>query len=125
METFHDGLAWVAQLAMFLTLGLLVFPDALGPVAIQGTVLALLAAVVARPLAALIATTGAGFDLRERAVLGWAGPARRGARRARDLPGHRGRAAQRGVLRHRVLRRARLDGPAGHDLRGARAAGWG
>jgi cell volume regulation protein A len=73
METFHDGLAWVAQLVMFLTLGLLVFPDALGPVAFQGTVLALIAAVVARPLAALIATTGAGFDLRERAVLGWAG----------------------------------------------------
>jgi cell volume regulation protein A len=73
METFHDGLAWVAQLVMFLTLGLLVFPDALGPVAIQGTVLALLASVVARPLAAFIATTGAGFDVRERAVLGWAG----------------------------------------------------
>jgi cell volume regulation protein A len=73
MATFHDGLAWVAQLVMFLTLGLLVFPDALGPVALQGTVLALLAAVVARPLAALVATTGAGFDLRERAVLGWAG----------------------------------------------------
>jgi cell volume regulation protein A len=73
MQTFHDGLAWVAQLTMFLTLGLLVFPDALGPVAVQGTILALLAAVVARPLAALVATTGAGFDLRERAVLGWAG----------------------------------------------------
>ncbi|WCB92710.1 K(+)/H(+) antiporter NhaP2 [Baekduia alba] len=73
MQTFHDGLAWVAQLVMFLTLGLLVFPDALGPVAVQGTVLALIAAVVARPLAALVATTGAGFDLRERAVLGWAG----------------------------------------------------
>jgi cell volume regulation protein A len=73
MQTFHDGLAWVAQLAMFLTLGLLVFPDALGPVAIQGTVLAVLTAVVARPLAALVATTGCGFSLRERAVLGWAG----------------------------------------------------
>jgi potassium/hydrogen antiporter len=73
MATFHDGLAWVAQLVMFLALGLLVFPDELGPVAIQGTVLALIAAVVARPLAALVATTGAGFDLRERAVLGWAG----------------------------------------------------
>ncbi|HWI72918.1 MAG TPA: potassium/proton antiporter, partial [Baekduia sp.] len=73
MATFHDGLAWVAQLVMFLTLGLLVFPGALGPVAVQGTVLALIAAVVARPLAALVATAGAGFDLRERAVLGWAG----------------------------------------------------
>ena len=73
MATFHDGLAWVAQLVMFLALGLLVFPSQLGAVALQGTVLALLAAVVARPLAALVATTGAGFDLRERAVLGWAG----------------------------------------------------
>jgi cell volume regulation protein A len=73
MATFHDGLAWVAQLVMFLTLGLLVFPDALADVALEGTVLALIAAVGARPLAALIATTGAGFDLRERAVLGWAG----------------------------------------------------
>jgi cell volume regulation protein A len=73
MQAFHDGLAWVAQLAMFLTLGLLVFPDALGPVAVQGTVLAVLAAVVARPLAAFVATTGAGFSVRERAVLGWAG----------------------------------------------------
>jgi cell volume regulation protein A len=73
MATFHDGLAWVAQLVMFLTLGLLVFPDALWDVALQGTVLALIAAVVARPLAALVATTGMGFDVRERAVLGWAG----------------------------------------------------
>jgi cell volume regulation protein A len=73
MATFHDGLAWVAQLVMFLTLGLLVFPDALGPVAVQGTVLAVLAAVVARPLAVFLATTGHGFDVRERAVLGWAG----------------------------------------------------
>ncbi|HET6506666.1 MAG TPA: potassium/proton antiporter [Baekduia sp.] len=73
MATFHDGLAWVAQLVMFLTLGLLVFPDALGSVAVQGTVLAILAAVVARPLAVYVATTGLGFDVRERAVLGWAG----------------------------------------------------
>jgi cell volume regulation protein A len=73
MATFHDGLAWVAQLVMFLTLGLLVFPDALGSVAVQGTVLAILTAVVARPLAVYVATTGLGFDVRERAVLGWAG----------------------------------------------------
>jgi cell volume regulation protein A len=73
MQAFHDGLAWVAQLVMFLTLGLLVFPDALGPVAVQGTVLAVLAAVVARPLAAFVATAGAGFSVRERTVLGWAG----------------------------------------------------
>ncbi|QEC47702.1 potassium/proton antiporter [Baekduia soli] len=73
MATFHDGLAWVAQLVMFLVLGLLVFPGDLPGVGVQGTVLALLAAVVARPLATVVATTGSGFALREQAVLGWAG----------------------------------------------------
>ena len=49
--TFHDGMAWLAQLGMFFTLGLLVFPSRLGDVAVEGTVLALVAAAVARPLA--------------------------------------------------------------------------
>jgi cell volume regulation protein A len=73
MATFHDGLAWVAQLVMFLALGLLVFPDTLGSVAVEGTILAVLTAVVARPLAVFIATAGQGFRTGEKAVLGWAG----------------------------------------------------
>src|SRR3954470_21672229 len=51
ITTFHDGLAWVAQLALFLTLGLPVFPHSLDNVAVEGTVLAIIAAGVARPLA--------------------------------------------------------------------------
>jgi cell volume regulation protein A len=73
ITTFHDGLAWVAQLAMFLTLGLLVFPSQLGDVAIEGCVLAFVVACVARPVAAFVATAFTGFDWRERVVLGWAG----------------------------------------------------
>lgn len=73
MVTFHDGLAWVAQLTMFLALGLLVFPRQLDEIAIKGTLLALALAVVARPVAALVATGIGGYDLRERVVLGWAG----------------------------------------------------
>jgi cell volume regulation protein A len=73
ITTFHDGLAWVAQLAMFLTLGLLVFPSQLGDVALEGVVLALVVACVARPVAAFVATAFGGFDWRERLVLGWAG----------------------------------------------------
>jgi cell volume regulation protein A len=70
---FHDGLAWVAQLSMFLVLGLLVFPSDLADVALEGTVLALVIVFVARPVAALAATPGMGFDLGQRVVLGWSG----------------------------------------------------
>jgi cell volume regulation protein A len=73
VTTFHQGLAWVGQLTMFMVLGLLVFPSQLGPVALEGTAVALVLVFVARPIAAAIATLGGGFDLRERIVLGWAG----------------------------------------------------
>lgn len=73
IATFHDGLAWVAQLVLFLVLGLLVVPDQLDNVAVSGTVLALVVAVVARPVAVFLATAFAGFTIPERVVLGWAG----------------------------------------------------
>jgi cell volume regulation protein A len=73
VSAFHDGLAWVAQLAMFLTLGLLVFPSQLGGIALEGTLLALVLVLVARPLAVAVATAFAPLRLGDRLVLGWAG----------------------------------------------------
>ena len=73
LVAFHEGLASVAEIVMFIALGLLVFPSQLGGVLVKGTVLALVVAFVARPLAALVATTGFGFSRGERLVLGWAG----------------------------------------------------
>jgi cell volume regulation protein A len=70
---FHQGLAWVAQLGMFLTLGLLVFPSRLLDVALEGTILALVLAFVARPVAVAVSTAGVRMSLGDRAVLGWAG----------------------------------------------------
>jgi cell volume regulation protein A len=72
ITTFHHGLAWIAQLGMFLVLGLLVFPSQLDDVALEGTVLALVLILVARPFAAFLAA-GPGFGVAERVVLGWAG----------------------------------------------------
>jgi cell volume regulation protein A len=71
--TFHDGLAWVAQLGLFLTLGLLVFPAQLEHIALEGAAIAIVTAVLARPIAAVLVTIGTGFDVRERLMLGWAG----------------------------------------------------
>lgn len=73
IETFHSGMGWLAQVVMFLVLGLLVFPSQLPAVALEGTVLALVIVFVARPVGVLIATPGMGFAWAEKVVLGWAG----------------------------------------------------
>lgn len=70
---FHEGLAWVAQVAMFFTLGLLVFPRQLGDVALEATIVAFVSVAVARPLATFVATAFARFSVAERVVIGWAG----------------------------------------------------
>ena len=73
VTVFHQGLAWVAQIAMFLALGLLVFPSQLDEVAIKGTALALVLVLVARPLATFLSTAFDRFSIADRVVLGWAG----------------------------------------------------
>jgi cell volume regulation protein A len=73
VTVFHQGLAWVAQIVMFLALGLLVFPSQLGDVWVEGTALALLLVFIARPLTAALATAFDRFSAAERLVLGWAG----------------------------------------------------
>jgi cell volume regulation protein A len=70
---FHEGVASVAQISLFVVLGLLVFPTQLREVALQATALALLLALVARPIATLLSTAPFKFSAAERAVLGWAG----------------------------------------------------
>jgi cell volume regulation protein A len=73
VTVFHQGLGWVAQIVMFLTLGLLVFPSELGDAAPEGTALALVLVFLARPAATIVSTTFDRFSTADRVVLGWAG----------------------------------------------------
>src|SRR3954463_16667473 len=73
LVAFHEGLAFLAQVAMFVVLGLLVFPRDLPAVAFAGLLLAALLAFVIRPAAVWVSTAFSDFTNRERAVLGWAG----------------------------------------------------
>ena len=70
---FHQGLGWVAQISLFFLLGLLVFPSGLWDVFLDGLLLSAALMLVARPVAALLATALSSFNLRERLMLGWAG----------------------------------------------------
>src|SRR6478609_4031173 len=70
---FHEGVGWVAQIGLFILLGLLVFPSTLGDVAWQSLALSAILIFVARPFAAFVATAFSPLDLRERTMLGWAG----------------------------------------------------
>jgi cell volume regulation protein A len=73
MLSFHQGLSWVSQIALFFLLGLLVFPSELGEVALDGLLLATVLMFVARPVAAFLASLASPFSLPERVMLGWAG----------------------------------------------------
>jgi cell volume regulation protein A len=70
---FHEGVGWVAQIGLFILLGLLVFPSSLGDVAWESLALSAILILLARPFAAFVATAFSPLDLRERAMLGWAG----------------------------------------------------
>jgi cell volume regulation protein A len=73
IAAFHEGAAWVAQILLFLTLGLLVSPSQLVPVAGQGIALALVLMFLARPLGVALATAADRFTGGERIILSWAG----------------------------------------------------
>jgi cell volume regulation protein A len=71
--SFHEGLAFLAQVALFIALGLLVFPSRLGAVALSALALTVVLTLVARPAAVLLSTVAQGFGWRERIFLSWAG----------------------------------------------------
>jgi cell volume regulation protein A len=73
LASFHEGVGWLAQISLFILLGLLVFPATLGDVAGKGLALSAVLILVARPLATFAATALAPFRVRERVMLGWAG----------------------------------------------------
>lgn len=70
---FHDGLGWLMQITMFITLGLLVFPSELVPIAWTGLALALVLIFVARPLSVFATLWFSQLSKAEVALVSWVG----------------------------------------------------
>lgn len=70
---FHDGLAWLMQIAMFVVLGLQVFPTRLVPVASFGLLASAFLLLLVRPASVFAALSWSAFDWREKVFLSWAG----------------------------------------------------
>jgi cell volume regulation protein A len=70
---FHEGVAFLAQVVLFIVLGLLVFPGRLVDVAWSGFALAAVLLFAARPLAVIGSLTPFGYRMREQLFISWAG----------------------------------------------------
>ena len=70
---FHDGLAWLMQITMFITLGLLVFPSHLVPLIGAGLLLTFLLMLVARPISVLLCLLPFKMNMRKKAMVAWVG----------------------------------------------------
>ncbi len=73
IQRFYDGVAWLAQIGLFLILGLLASPSELIEVAPQGLAIALVLIFVARPIAVWVSLLPFRFKFRERCFIAWVG----------------------------------------------------
>lgn len=69
----YDGLAWLMQIVLFLTLGLLVFPSHILPVIGIGLIISVFLILVARPLSVFICMIPFNMKTRRKFYISWVG----------------------------------------------------
>ncbi|MDX5346809.1 MAG: cation:proton antiporter, partial [Hymenobacteraceae bacterium] len=70
---FYDGIAWLMQILMFLTLGLLVFPKQIVPIIGLGFLIAFFLIMVARPVGVFLSLAFFKFPVRDKILISWVG----------------------------------------------------
>lgn len=70
---FHDGLAWLMQISMFVVLGLLVFPSRVVLVTGAGLMVSVFLMFLARPVGVFTSLAASGMALREKVLVSWVG----------------------------------------------------
>jgi potassium/hydrogen antiporter len=70
---FYDGQAWLMQIILFLTLGLLVFPSRIMPLIGMGLLISAFLIFVARPVGVFVSLSLFKSNLRSKAFVSWVG----------------------------------------------------
>lgn len=70
---FHEGIAWLGQIGMFLTMGLLIDPAEIRNVAARGIGLSGFVVFVARPISVFLSLPGKRYGTREKWMIAWGG----------------------------------------------------
>lgn len=70
---FFDGMAWVAQIIMFLSLGLLVFPSQILPTIEAEMLISLFLIFIARPVGVFLSLLPFKFSIRQKIFVSWVG----------------------------------------------------
>ncbi|WP_283196267.1 potassium/proton antiporter [Rhizobium sp. AN80A] len=73
IKRFQDGMTWLAQIIMFLVLGLLATPSQFGTIAIPAVLLALFLIFIARPLAIWLSLLPFDYTQQEIGFVAWVG----------------------------------------------------
>lgn len=73
IRRFHDGIAWMAQIGMFVILGLLASPHQLVDVIVPGLLISAVLILVARPAAVFVSLAPFRFPWREQVYIAWVG----------------------------------------------------
>lgn len=70
---FYDGQAWLMQIIMFLTMGLLVFPSRVAPVIDIGLLISAVLIFLARPFAVFVSLAFFKMRIRDKLFISWVG----------------------------------------------------
>lgn len=73
IRLFHEALAWLSQIVMFVVLGLLCFPSRLLDVAGKALLISAILIFIARPVAVLVSVFPFRFTSKELALISWVG----------------------------------------------------
>lgn len=73
LVNFFDGIGWLMQITMFITLGLLVFPRQILAISIEGLLIALVLILLARPISVFVSLLFTHLKPRAKLMVSWTG----------------------------------------------------